>query len=86
MKIQKRPNYDEWIDYMTVIDDSITGNKRIIPQNSYLDIGDIWNSQAVYIGDYGNYRISVSLLNEQGEVIITDNGNKIEDIYPFWIN
>ncbi|MFH1209287.1 MAG: FG-GAP-like repeat-containing protein [archaeon] len=81
MKIQKNIN-GVWQDYQVVVNDLQTGTIRTIQGNSYLALDTIWNPYNVMINQTGNYRVYAALLNGNGQVIGTMQGN-LEDYYGF---
>jgi len=84
MKVEKNVN-GEWQDYQIVVNDLETGTLRSIEGNSYLALDLIWNPYDVYIYEEGDYRVYVSLLDGNGNVINVI-GDLLEDTYEFEVN
>ncbi|MBL7148178.1 MAG: S8 family serine peptidase [Nanoarchaeota archaeon] len=81
MKVQKLVE-GFWQDYEIVVNDSETGTLRNIEGNSYLALDLIWNPYNIVINEEGNFRVYVSLLDGNGNVINVIGG-ALEDSYEF---
>ncbi|MBL7147867.1 MAG: VCBS repeat-containing protein [Nanoarchaeota archaeon] len=71
-----------WQDYQIVVNDLQTSNLRTIEGNSYLALDLIWNPYNIVINEEGNFRVYVSLLDSNGNVINVIGG-ALENSYEF---
>jgi hypothetical protein len=73
-----------WITHGVVVNDTLTGNQRVIEPGSYLDLREIWQQAGGYVlNDYGYFRVYSALLDENGEVIVTGSGEELQSMYGF---
>jgi hypothetical protein len=73
-----------WVDVKIVVNDLEKNNMRTIPSGGVLALDTIWNESGAYIPNmYGFFRIYAVLLDSNENVIVTDNGDKLETTYQF---
>ena len=71
-----------WQDYWIIVNDLQTSKLRTIEGNSYLALDLIWNPYNIVINEEGNFRVYISLLDSNGNVINVIGG-LLEDSYEF---
>ncbi|MBI3027625.1 S8 family serine peptidase, partial [Candidatus Woesearchaeota archaeon] len=80
MKVQKQTEYG-WQDIKTVVNED---RQRIIRAGEFLALDTIWKDSGAYlVNESGALRVYASLRDDNGSVIITTDGNRLEDAYEF---
>jgi hypothetical protein len=77
MKIEKN-NSGSWDDFETILDDTLTLNKRTIPSSSTLDITSIWNALGSYTtNESGMFRATIQLVDPSGTILLNDSSEQV---------
>lgn len=83
MVVQKKNEQGAWIDEATIVNDS---SPRIITAGSGLALDQVWwNSGAWNTSDNpgGEYRAYAELCDNEGNVLVSDDGGAMNASYPF---